>query len=185
MDLLWSYLWVKSMYIFIIKGFRTIVFIFIVISTNFRPICPPVFFILWPHQEDVQILLDYVNSIRKFIQFTLEKKQDNKLPFLDVLITRTEQGFRSSVYPKPTFTGQYLNFNSHHPYTVKKGIVRCSQHRSKTISSDNDKNHQASSQKLRQLIPSIGQIDLLWSHLWFKWFCLDPISGSNVSLRIP
>ena len=31
------------------------------------------------------------------------------------------------------FTGQYLNFNSHHPYMVKKGIVRCLQHRAKTI----------------------------------------------------
>ena len=30
--------------LFIIKGFRTIVFIFIVISTMFRPICPPAFF---------------------------------------------------------------------------------------------------------------------------------------------
>ena len=30
--------------IFIIKVFRTIVFIFIVISTPFRPICPPAFF---------------------------------------------------------------------------------------------------------------------------------------------
>ena len=30
--------------IFIIMGFRTIVFIFIVISTTFRPICPPAFF---------------------------------------------------------------------------------------------------------------------------------------------
>ena len=30
--------------IFIIKGFRTIVFIFIVITTTFRPICPPAFF---------------------------------------------------------------------------------------------------------------------------------------------
>ena len=95
-------------------------------------------FILWPHQEDVQILLDHVNSIRPSIPFTMEKEQDNKLPFLDVLVTRTEQGFRSSVYRKPTFTGQYLNFNSHHPYTVKKGIVRCLQHRAKTISSDTD-----------------------------------------------
>ena len=60
------------------------------------------------------------------------------LPFLDVLVTRREQGFRSSVYREPTFTGQYLNFNSHHPYTVKKGIVRCLQHRTKTISSDTD-----------------------------------------------
>ena len=51
-------------------------------------------FILWPHQEDVQTLLDHVNSIRPSIQFSVEKEQDNKLPFLDVLVTRTEQGFR-------------------------------------------------------------------------------------------
>ena len=31
-------------FFFIIKVFRTIVFIFIVISTTFRPICPPAFF---------------------------------------------------------------------------------------------------------------------------------------------
>ena len=54
-------------------------------------------FILWPHQEDVQILLDHVNSIRPPIQFTMEKEQDDKLPFLNVLVTLTEQGFRSSV----------------------------------------------------------------------------------------
>ena len=95
-------------------------------------------FILWPHQEDVQILLDHVNSIRSSIQFTMEKEQDNKLPFLDVLVTRTEKGFRSSVYRKATFTGQYLNFNSHHSYTVKKGIVRCLQHQAKAISTDTD-----------------------------------------------
>ena len=34
----------RQVRIFIIKGFRTIVFIFIVISTTFRPICPPAFF---------------------------------------------------------------------------------------------------------------------------------------------
>ena len=34
----------RSLLIFIIKVFRTIVFIFIVISTTFRPICPPAFF---------------------------------------------------------------------------------------------------------------------------------------------
>ena len=34
----------RSLLIFIIKGFRTIVFIFIDISTTFRSICPPAFF---------------------------------------------------------------------------------------------------------------------------------------------
>ena len=92
----------RSLVIFIIKGFRTIVFLFIVSSS----------------------------------QFTMEKEQDNKLPFLDVFVRRAEQGFWSYVYRKPTFTGQYLNFNSLHPYTVKKIIVRCLQHRAKTISSD-------------------------------------------------
>ena len=95
-------------------------------------------FILWPHQEDVQILLDHENSIQPSKQFTMEKELDNKLPFLNVLVTRTEQGFRSSMYCKPTFTGQYLNFNSHRPFTVKKGIVYCLQHQAKTISSDTD-----------------------------------------------
>ena len=68
----------------------------------------------------------------------MEKVQDNKLPLLDVLVTRTELGFRSSVYRKPTLTGHTSIYNSHHPYTAKKGIVRCLQHRSKTISSDTD-----------------------------------------------
>ena len=93
-------------------------------------------FILWPYQEDVQTLLEDVNSIRPSLQFTMEKEQINKLPFLDVLVTRTEQGFRSFLYRKPTFTGQYLNFNCYHPYNVKKRIVRRSQHRAKAISSD-------------------------------------------------
>ena len=44
-------------------------------------------FILWPHQGDVQILLDHVNSIRPLIQFTMEEESNNTLPFLDVLIS--------------------------------------------------------------------------------------------------
>ena len=95
-------------------------------------------FILWPHQEDDQTLLDHVNSMQPSIQFTMEKGGDNKLPFLDVLLTRTEQNFRSSVYRKPTFTGEYLNINSHNPYNVKKRIVYCLQHWAKAISSDID-----------------------------------------------
>ena len=34
----------QNLMIFIIKGFRTVVFIFMVISTTFRTICPPAFF---------------------------------------------------------------------------------------------------------------------------------------------
>ena len=41
--------------------------------------------------SDVEILLDHVNSIRPSIQFTMEKEEDNKIPFHDVLVTRTEK----------------------------------------------------------------------------------------------
>ena len=95
-------------------------------------------FIHWPHQKDVQILLDHVNSIRPSVQFAMQKERDNRLSFLDVLITRTEQGFISSVYQKPTFTGQYLNFNFHHSYNVKTGIIQCFKHQAKAISSDSE-----------------------------------------------
>ena len=84
-------------------------------------------FIFWPYQEYVQILLDHINSIWSSIQFTVEKEQDNRLSFLNVLITCTEQGFMPSMYQNPTFTRQYLNFNSYHPYDVKKGIICCLQ----------------------------------------------------------
>lgn len=74
-------------------------------------------FILWPHQEEVQLVLDHFNSIRTLIQFTMEK-ENNKLAFLDVLISETEHGIKTFVYRKSTFTRQYLNYNFHHPYTV-------------------------------------------------------------------
>ena len=62
----------------------------------------------------------------------------NKLPFLKVLVTRKEQGFRSAVYRKPTFTGHHLNFNSYNPYNMKKAMVCCLQHQAKAINRDSD-----------------------------------------------
>ena len=63
-------------------------------STSLNPLlwlrCVDETFILWPHQKDVQTLLDHVNSIRLSIQFTNEKEQDYRLSFLDLLITRTD-----------------------------------------------------------------------------------------------
>ena len=40
---LWG-MWSTYLLLFIIQGFRTIVFIFIAIFTKFQPICPPAFF---------------------------------------------------------------------------------------------------------------------------------------------
>ena len=56
-------------------------------------------YILLPHQEDVQTLLHHVNSIRPSIQLTMKKEQDNKLPFLDVLVQSKDSGHPYIVSP--------------------------------------------------------------------------------------
>ena len=48
-----------------------------------------------------------------FIKFTSEK--DRHQPFPDVCVKRTNIGFESSVYRKPTFTSQYLCWDSSSP----------------------------------------------------------------------
>ena len=59
------------------------------------------------------------------------------MSFLDALITRIDQGFSISMYQKQTLTEQYLNFNSHDPWIINKGIACYLQHWAKAISNDN------------------------------------------------
>ena len=63
-------------------------------STSLKPSmchrCVDDIFILWPHQEDVQTIRTHVNSIRLSTQFTMEKEQNDTLPFLGVFAARTE-----------------------------------------------------------------------------------------------
>ena len=71
----------------------------------------------------------------------MEKERNNLLAFLNVFITHIEQGFKISVYKEPTFTGQYLNFNSNHPYSAKKRMVHCLKHQVIDINSHPDTFH--------------------------------------------
>ena len=58
----------------------------------------------------------------------------NTIPFLDTLVTRDSNGYLStSVYRKSTHTDQYLAYDSHHPQSVKYGIVKCLYNRSKHL----------------------------------------------------
>ena len=77
-------------------------------------------------KTEVKGFLSHLNSLRPTITFTTEEEVDGKLPFLDTLLHRKNDGSLDiSVYRKHTHTDQYLNFSSHHPRHVKKGIVSC------------------------------------------------------------
>lgn len=74
--------------------------------------------------KDLDKFFQHLNSLRPTLKFTVEHEEDNIIPFLDVLIEKTDDKLKTSVYRKKTHTGQYLNFNSNTPHHVKLGIAQ-------------------------------------------------------------
>ena len=62
--------------------------------------------------EQVDKFLDFLNTRHKNIKFTIGKKQVQKLPFLDVLITKTSNNRIITNYKKSTDTGLLTNYLS-------------------------------------------------------------------------
>ena len=55
----------------------------------------------------------------------MEQEQDNKISFLDVLISRqADETLETSVYRKPTFSGLLLKWDSYVPKQYKKSLVQ-------------------------------------------------------------
>ena len=81
-----------------------------------------------------EVLLEHLNRIRPSIQFTLELEKDRTLPFLDTHLRRKVDGTLDvTVYRKPTHTDRYLNFRSHQPNHVRRGLVRCLYDRARKV----------------------------------------------------
>ena len=61
--------------------------------------------VLFRSPDHLEKFKNYLNSKHRNIRFNCEKEQNNSMPFLDVLITRTSNGFKTFVYHKPRFSG--------------------------------------------------------------------------------
>ena len=91
-------------------------------------------FSIWPHGDcELEKFLKHLNTQRRSIKFTIEKENKGKLPFLDILIDRNNDKITTSVYRKPTHTGQYLHYTSNHPKSTKQAIVTSLQNRATMI----------------------------------------------------
>src|SRR5436190_8434974 len=69
------------------------------------------------------LLVRVFNSFHHRLQFTIEEGVDNKLNFLDVTIIIKDNFICFDWFHKQTFSGRFLNFESHHPLCHKKGTA--------------------------------------------------------------
>lgn len=58
------------------------------------------------------VLDDELNNIDPTIKIKIEWKQDGKIPFLDVMVSRDPGHLSFTIYRKPTYTEFYLQFFS-------------------------------------------------------------------------
>ena len=76
-----------------------------------------------PETADTDEILRRLNNVNNRIQFTVENELEKKLPFLDTLIRRRDDGIRFSVYRKPTNRDDYIHYLSAHSERTKSGVV--------------------------------------------------------------
>ena len=76
-------------------------------------------FVLFPSNHDHNDFLISLNILSDSIKFTDEVESERKLPFLDILVRRTECNFKYSVYCKPTNKNALLHFFSFHDIKMK------------------------------------------------------------------
>lgn len=74
-------------------------------------------------EDQIDSTLNIFNSVDNKIQFTVEKENNNAVPFLDMLLIREEQVVRTDWYTKPSASGRYINYRSYHSTKMKINTV--------------------------------------------------------------
>ena len=82
------------------------------------------------------MFLNYINSQHRNINFTYETENNNIISFLDVKVESSNDGFVTSVYRKPTFSGQGTSYFSFCSFLFKVNAIKTLIHRAFRISSN-------------------------------------------------
>ena len=86
-------------------------------------------------EDECNEFFSRLNSLHPSLRFTLEKECNRILPFPDVLVEKNDHEFVTSIYRKPTFTGQYIRWNSFCPMKRKTNLISTLVHRALVICS--------------------------------------------------
>ena len=86
-------------------------------------------FVLFSDKSHAPLFLNYLNRQHNNINFTMETENDRSLSFLDVSVCRNADGFSTSVFRKPTFSGLGISFFSYCSKNFKSNTIMTLLHR--------------------------------------------------------
>ena len=88
------------------------------------------------NNHDLDNFYNKMNTIHPNLQFTLERPNNDKLPFLDTEIKKIKNQLQTSVYRKPTDTNLIIQYTSTCPKSWKLGLINFYLNRALNISSN-------------------------------------------------
>ena len=92
-------------------------------------------------KEEVENFFNLLNAEHCEIQFTMETEDDKRIPYLDMMVQRTnEQKITTQYYQKKTSKNRLLNFHSAHPSNQRIGMAYGTISRILTLTSDINRN---------------------------------------------
>ena len=118
-------------------------------------------FLIWTH--GLNSLLDFhthFNSYHQSIKFSIEHSTSS-IPFLDVTTKLRNNTINTTLYTKPTDNHTFLNYNSNHPYKLKKSIIYSACIRLRRICEDQQEYIQHTANLARKFLNSDYPIKLI------------------------
>ena len=129
-------------------------------------------------------MLDAFNSYDDRLKFTHEVEENGCISFLDLKIIRDKEKTITNWYQKPTFLGRFLNFQSHHPFTHKKGVIFNLVDRAILLSEP--KFHKQNISKVKKLLLNNNYpkniVNKFVTDRYF--YCMDKLSSSSIASNI-
>ena len=80
-------------------------------------------FVLCSTQEEMDKCFELLNEQSEYIKFTREKPKENWLPFLNVQINLSENGYITKWYRKPSSKNILVHYLSSHPSNTKRALA--------------------------------------------------------------
>nr|CAH8833466.1 unnamed protein product [Trichobilharzia regenti] len=93
-------------------------------------------FILCDNGSDRSTIITEFNEVHSAMKFTCEEESQDRIAFLDVLLTRKPDGsIKRNLHSQSTWTGKYTHFHSFVPIKYKRNLVKTLSHRVRAICS--------------------------------------------------